>query len=270
MRDPFIRLRSASRALPLTLLLAAPVAPGGTAVPRTVQDGPGGTRVVEVHEGAADPAVSPDGASVALSVLGKIWRVPFGGGEATQVTEGASWDGAPAWSPDGRFLAYAAGLPGGTDLRVHDFDTGTFATVLHVGGTIPALAWMPDGSALYYVDQRGQYEAHLGRARESVRRMGRFVRNAWDAGVPILAGTDDGNLFDEMDDYAAAGLPNAAILRAATANGALWLGQEEEFGTLEPGRRGDFVLVDGDPLAEISDARKVRLVAQGGRVVFRR
>ena len=86
--------------------------------------------------------------------------------------------------------------------------------------------------------------------------------------MPILAGTDDGNLFDEMDDYAAAGLPNEAILAAATANGAAWLGREDEFGTLVVGRRADFVLVDGDPLADIRNARKVQVVVQDGRVAF--
>jgi imidazolonepropionase-like amidohydrolase len=108
------------------------------------------------------------------------------------------------------------------------------------------------------------------RARESVRRMGRFVHNAWEAGVPILAGTDDGNLFDEMDDYGAAGLPNDAILQAATVNGARWLGKDAEFGTVEPGKRGDFVLVDGDPLADLKAVRNVRVVVQDGRVVFER
>jgi len=110
----------------------------------------------------------------------------------------------------------------------------------------------------------------FARAREAVRKMGRFVFNAWQAGVTILAGTDDGDLADELDDYAAAGLTNEAILQTATVNGARWLHQQDVFGTLEQGKRADFILVDGDPLANLKDVRKVQAVVQSGRVVFRK
>jgi imidazolonepropionase-like amidohydrolase len=124
---------------------------------------PAAKRTVEVHDGAADPAVSPDGDRVALSILGRIWIVPMVGGDATEISWGTSWDGSPAWSPDGRFLAYSQSLPAGTDLVVHDMGTGTSAIVHHVQGTVPALEYTPDGSQLYFVAQRGQYDAHLWR-----------------------------------------------------------------------------------------------------------
>jgi imidazolonepropionase-like amidohydrolase/Tol biopolymer transport system component len=104
-------------------------------------------------------------------------------------------------------------------------------------------------------------------AQESYRRMSRFVRRAHESGVMLLAGTDGGSLNDEMEAYAAAGIPNVDVLRAATVNGAIWLGREAEFGTIQPGRRADFVLIDGDPLANIADARKVSAVIQEGRIV---
>jgi imidazolonepropionase-like amidohydrolase len=106
-------------------------------------------------------------------------------------------------------------------------------------------------------------------ASETVRRMSRFVRRAHDTGVMLLAGTDGGSLFDEMEAYAAAGIPNADVLRAATVNGAIWLGRAEEFGTIQAGRRADMVLVDGDPLRDIRDARKISAVIKEGRIVVR-
>jgi imidazolonepropionase-like amidohydrolase len=106
-------------------------------------------------------------------------------------------------------------------------------------------------------------------ASETFRRMSRFVRRAHDSGVMLLAGTDGGSLNDEMEAYAAAGIPNVEVLRAATVNGATWLGKGDEFGTIQPGRRADFVLVDGNPLADIRDARKVSAVIMDGRVVVR-
>jgi len=60
---------------------------------------------VTVDIGARDPAFSPDGSTIAVSILGKIWTLPAEGGTARQLTDGASWDTRPAWSPDGRFLA---------------------------------------------------------------------------------------------------------------------------------------------------------------------
>jgi len=163
----------ADRALHFALLgasvvcLSAPVArPGvdpGSGTERAEGAPPAATRTVEVREGASDPDVAPDGRRVALSILGKIWTLPVAGGTAEQVTYGPGWDAAPAWSPDGRFLAYATSLPEGTDVFVRDLSTGTSAVVTHVDGTVPAIAYAPDGAALYYVDQRGQYEAHVWR-----------------------------------------------------------------------------------------------------------
>ncbi len=107
-------------------------------------------------------------------------------------------------------------------------------------------------------------------AQDSYRRMSRFVKRAYGAGVPILAGTDDGSLFDEMEAYADAGIPAADIIRTATINGARWLGKGTEFGTIEPGRRASFILVDGDPLENIRDMRKIRMVVKDGRIAFAR
>lgn len=105
-------------------------------------------------------------------------------------------------------------------------------------------------------------------ARQSSERMGRFVRNAEQAGVVLLAGTDNRSLFDELEAYAAAGIPAADILRAATVNGAAWLGKGGEFGTIQVGRRADLLLVDGNPLQDLKNLRNVVLVVQDGRIVF--
>jgi imidazolonepropionase-like amidohydrolase len=120
-------------------------------------------RVVAVTDGAADPAVSPDGRRIAVSILGRLWLVPVVGGEAEQVTDGLGWDGAPAWSPDGTLLAYAHASPSGSDLVVRDLATGTSTIVRHEDGTIPEIQYSPDGARLYYIRQTGQYDAHLWR-----------------------------------------------------------------------------------------------------------
>ena len=85
------------------------------------------------------------------------------------------------------------------------------------------------------------------------------------AGVPIIAGTDEGNpyifpgfsLHDELGFLARSGLTPAEALRAAT------------LGTVEPGKAADLVLLDADPLAEIGNTRKIRAVIARGRVFDR-
>jgi WD40 repeat protein len=107
-------------------------------------------------------------------------------------------------------------------------------------------------------------------AQQTYQRMAEFVARAQKMGVFLLAGTDDGSLFDEIEDYSKAGLPNTAILEAATANGAKWLKMDSDFGTIAPGRRADLIIVDGDPLKDIKDTRKIDVVVKDGRIVFRK
>lgn len=107
-------------------------------------------------------------------------------------------------------------------------------------------------------------------AQETFKRMSRFVERAQKMGVMLLAGTDNVNLHDEMETYAEAGISNVEILKAATANGAEWLGKKSEFGTIEVGKRADIILVDGDPVANIKEIRKISVVIKDGRVAFKK
>ncbi len=75
--------------------------------------------------------------------------------------------------------------------------------------------------------------------------MARFAVRAQKSGVMLLAGTGDVPLNDELEDYAKAGVPTDEILRAATINGAMWLGHGAEFGTVEVNKRADLLIVDG-------------------------
>jgi hypothetical protein len=56
--------------------------------------------------GGIQPAVSPDGSAIALSFQGAICRMPAHGGTLTRLTRGDGWDVEPAWSPDGKRLAF--------------------------------------------------------------------------------------------------------------------------------------------------------------------
>jgi adenine deaminase len=61
-----------------------------------------------------------------------------------------------------------------------------------------------------------------------------------------------------------AGLPPAAVLKAATINGANALGIGAKLGSIEVGKLADLVVVSGNPLEDIKSARNTRLVIKAG------
>lgn len=94
------------------------------------------------------------------------------------------------------------------------------------------------------------------------------LREMHAAGVPIVAGTDQAipgySLHRELEVYVEAGFTPLEALQSATIVAAQALGVEKESGSLEPGKRGDVLLLDADPLADIHNTRKVwRTVAAG-------
>ncbi len=117
-------------------------------------------------------------------------------------------------------------------------------------------------------ERKGLNLEEFTKARNAYQKMGAFVARAQKAGVLLLAGTDDGSLFDEMEAYEQAGVPRLAVIQAATRNGAEWLGKEGDFGSITPGLRADLIIVDGDPLAGIKNIRNIRTVIKDGEVVF--
>ena len=103
------------------------------------------------------------------------------------------------------------------------------------------------------------------------------VRAACEAGIIMAAGNDGGTPFNPVDDLvteirllAENGLAPLEALQAATLGSARALGLEDEVGTLLPGRAADLVVLDGDPLADLSAVDRIWCVIQAGRVVYRR
>ena len=93
-----------------------------------------------------------------------------------------------------------------------------------------------------------------------------------EAGVPLLAGTDQG-LADgiqwELDALVRAGLSPSEAIIAATSRAARILGAAAEIGTLQLGKRADLVILDRNPLSDIANTRAIWRVIQDGRIVDR-
>ena len=83
----------------------------------------------------------------------------------------------------------------------------------------------------------------------------------------------DGKNAYELTQMVEAGMPPMAAIVAATRNAAAALGKEAELGTLEAGKIADLLLVDGDPIADISvleDQARTALVMREGRIAVDR
>lgn len=94
------------------------------------------------------------------------------------------------------------------------------------------------------------------------------VRLLHAAGIPIVAGTDQGipgySLHRELELYVEAGFTPLEALQAATILAARAVGDEKGSGSLQVGKRGDVLLLNADPLANIHNTRAVwRTVSQG-------
>jgi hypothetical protein len=103
--------------------------------------------------------------------------------------------------------------------------------------------------------------------RDSYDAMLRMTKRMYDAGIPILAGTDATAgimLHRELELEVRAGIPPSKALQIATLNAARLLKQENELGSIAPGKRADFLLVEGNPAEHISDIRRCRLVMKNG------
>jgi imidazolonepropionase-like amidohydrolase len=88
------------------------------------------------------------------------------------------------------------------------------------------------------------------------------------AGIPIVAGTDQTvpghSLHREMELYVQAGFTPMEAIQAASIVPARVMGLDKELGTVEKGKRGDLILLDADPLADIHNSRSVEYVITNG------
>ncbi len=107
--------------------------------------------------------------------------------------------------------------------------------------------------------------------RRSFNAMMQMTARLYRAGVPLVIGTDglSGLMLDrELELWVQAGIPAAEVLRMATIGAARVARVDQELGSIAAGKKADLVLVDGDPVHNISDIRKTDVVIKDG-IVYR-
>jgi imidazolonepropionase-like amidohydrolase len=100
---------------------------------------------------------------------------------------------------------------------------------------------------------------------------------AYKAGVPLVTGSDAGRplvlhgptIHRELQLWVQAGVPEAAALQAATYNAARYLGIENRTGLIAEGYEANLLLVDGNPLTDITSTERISLVIFKGERVRR-
>lgn len=115
--------------------------------------------------------------------------------------------------------------------------------------------------------------------REGYRRAGLFVKELADAGGKVIAGDDTGAgagsgtpglaLHLEMRMLGEVGLTPMQVIQAATSWGAEAWGKSKEFGTVEAGKRADLLVLNRNPLDDLSATTDIFKIVQGGSVVDR-
>jgi hypothetical protein len=107
------------------------------------------------------------------------------------------------------------------------------------------------------------------RYRDSFQQMLKMTKALYDAGVPIVAGTDalaGFALHRELELYEQAGIPAPKVLQLDTLGAARVMKRDKDLGSISPGKFADVILVDGDPSVHIRDIRRVETVIKDGIV----
>jgi imidazolonepropionase-like amidohydrolase len=177
-----------------------------------------------------------------------------------------------------RVMCHALGGPGlrmAIEAGVNSIEHGCYLN------EDPELIDMMVEKGTFFVPTLTVYAFHRERSAPHIQERGRLlhshhiesVQRALQAGVKIVAGTDAGGHehginAQELQYLVEAGLTPMQALQAGTSWAADCLGMEADIGTLEVGKLADIVVVDGDPLRDITllqNLQRIVLVFKGGK-----
>jgi len=136
----------------------------------------------------------------------------------------------------------------------------------------PNLKYIPEDEP----DRFGRFtEEDRQEWRKTMELMKEATYKFHEAGGLLINGTDSPgaalpgwSLHQEMELFVEAGLTPMEALVATTLNNAKVLGKEDELGTIEAGKYADLIILDADPLLDISNTQEIHLVIKGGLVLY--
>ena len=125
--------------------------------------------------------------------------------------------------------------------------------------------------------EKSGHKATPEQMRPFMDRQNQNLLNAYKAGVVLITGSDAGNMLvihgptvqHELELWVKAGIPPAAALQAATFNAATVLRVGDRIGSIRPGRDATLLLLDGDPLEDITNTERISQVMFRGEIISR-
>lgn len=133
----------------------------------------------------------------------------------------------------------------------------------------PGFAHAPPALLANYRSVKNETDAATAKRR--IRDSEAMVKALFDAGVPIVAGTDGAlpgySLLRSIEMYVDAGMTPMQALESATRVPAASMGMAADTGTIAVGKRADMIVLNADPLAAIANIRKLRYTIANGRVM---
>jgi Tol biopolymer transport system component len=170
-----IRRRAAAGATDVPFSVTVPVARPRYAKARRDFERPGPRPVV----GIGSPVLSPDGTAVVFRALNGLWLLPIGGTARRLVADGF-WTCDPAWSSDGRTLAFSSDRGGKLDIWLRDMASGAERQLTRHTDAALAAAWSRDGRRIAFLDQAGAL--HVAEVADG--RVTKLFNAIWEPGRP--------------------------------------------------------------------------------------
>ena len=149
---------------------------------------------------------------------------------------------------------------------------------------VPTIAWLQFRTEERYARE---YTRHFKMSDEDIKWFIDECREAYEAcreaivlahkiGTPTAVGSDAAHVFPpydiayEMEYFQNLGIPPLQVIRDATMVSAQAIGRGNVWGTLEPGKAADILVVDGDPSEDVrilQDKSRIMMIVQDGKVV---
>lgn len=141
-------------------------------------------------------------------------------------------------------------------------------------GTLLDLKYLPDSLLINQYKQYFNSEPAIAsyKKSDSIRKIN--LKKMSDAGILIATGTDAGNIgtlhassyLRELLIMKESGMSNWKILEASTINGAKIVNKESEFGSITKGKKANMVLLNANPLEDISNISNINAIINNGNI----